>query len=110
MFYFISGTQPGKEDEVLAEIGAEIERVQSGGVTADELLRCQVRLKAGRRKALQTNSARSLQAGLDTLQGRSANYWKKYDSLIDAVTLDGVAAFARGHLQKARRIQLVVRP
>jgi len=110
MFYFISGTQPGKEDEVLAEIGAEIERVQSGGVTAEELLRCQVRLKAGRRKSLQTNSARSLQAGLDTLQGRSANFWKGYDALIDAVTLEGLAAFARSHFQKAKRVQLVVRP
>jgi zinc protease len=110
MFYFISGTQPGKEDEVLGEIGAEIERVQSRGVSAEELLRCQVRLKAGRRKTLQTNSARSLQAGLDTLQGRPPNFWKEYDSLIDAVTLEGLAAFAQAHFQKARRIQLVVRP
>jgi zinc protease len=110
MFYFISGTQPGKEEEVLAEIGAEIERVRAGGVTAEELTRCQVRLKAGRRKSLQTNSARSLQAGLDALQGRSANYWRKYDSLIDAVTLDALAAFARGHFLEAKRIQLVVRP
>jgi zinc protease len=110
MFYFISGTQPGKEDEVLEEIGAEIARVQSGGVAAEELLRCQVRLKAGKRKALQTNSARSAQAGLDVLQGRPANHWKQYDSLIDAVSLEAVAAFARDHFQKSRRIQLVVRP
>jgi zinc protease len=30
VFYFIAGTQPGKENEVLDEIGAEIARVQAG--------------------------------------------------------------------------------
>ena len=110
MFYFIAGTQPGKEAEVLDEIGIEIARVQSGAVDMEELRRCQVRLKAGHRKALQTNSARAMQAGLDVLQGRPANHGRKYDSLIDAVTLEDLAAFARSHFDPARRTQLVVRP
>jgi zinc protease len=110
MFYFIAGTQPGKESEVLEEIGAEIARVQSGEVSAEELSRCHVRLKAGRRKALQTNSSRAMQAAVDVLQGRPANHWKQYDSQIDAVTLDDLAAFARRRLLKAKRTQLVVRP
>ena len=41
MFSFLAGTQPGKEAEVLAEIEAEIDRVQTGGVGEDELARCQ---------------------------------------------------------------------
>jgi len=110
MFYFIAGTQPGKESDVLEEIALEIERVQSGDVSAEELRRCQVRLKAGHRKALQTNSARAMQAAVDVLQGRAANHWKQYDSLIDAVSVGDLAAFARLHLQKAKRTQLVVRP
>jgi zinc protease len=110
MFYFISGTQPGKEAEVLEEIGIEIERVKSGEVTPEELLRCQVRLKAGHRKGLQTNSARAMQAALDVVQGRPANYWKKYGSLIDAVTVADLASFAGRYLQASRRTQLVVRP
>jgi zinc protease len=110
MFYFIAGTQPGKESEVLEEIGLEIARVQSGDVSAEELRRCHVRLKAGRRKALQTNSSRAMQAAVDVLQGRSANHWKQYDALIDAVSLEDLAGFARRRLQRARRTQLVVRP
>jgi len=110
MFYFMAGTQPGKESEVLQEVGAEIARVQSGDVSAQELGRCQVRLKAGRQKALQTNSSRTMQAGLDVLQGRTANYWKQYDSLIDAVTREDLAEFAMRHLQEVKRTQLVVRP
>jgi predicted Zn-dependent peptidase len=95
---------------VLAEIGLEIERVQSGDVGGDEIRRCQVRLKAGHRKALQTNSSRAIQAAIDVLQGRSANHWKTYDALIDAVTVGDLSAFARLHLQAAKRTQLVVRP
>lgn len=110
MFYFMAGTQPGKEAEVLAEIEAEIERVGAGEVSAEELLRCQVRLKAGQRRALQTNSSRAMQAAVDVLQGRSANHWKRFDALIDAVTLADLAAFARRHLRREARTQLVVRP
>ena len=95
---------------MLDEIGIEIARVQAGEVSPEELLRCQVRLKAGRRKSLQTNSARAMQAALDVLQGRSANYGKGYDALVDAVTLKDLSAFAHRHFQKAARIQLVVRP
>jgi zinc protease len=110
MFYFIAGTQPGKEGEVIAEIDAEIARVQAGQVEEVELRRCQARLKAGQRQSMQTNGSRALQASLNTLQGQPANAWRKYDARIDAVTLADLAAFARKYFQKARRTQLVVRP
>lgn len=110
MFYFFAGTQPGKEGEVLAEIDAEIARVQSGGVEPVELQRCQARLKAARRQSLQTNSARAMQAGLNALQGQPINDWKNYDGRIDAVTIADLAAFATRYFGKTRRTQLVVRP
>ncbi len=109
-FYFMAGTQPGKESEVLGEIELEIERVKSGGVSAEELQRCQVRLKAGHRKNLQTNSARAMGAALDVLQGRPSNHASRYDALIDAVTLADLASYARAHFDPQRRTQLVVRP
>lgn len=110
MFYFIAGTQPGRESEVLAEIDGEILRVQSGGVSAVELARCQARLKAGHRQNLQTNSARAMQAGLNVLQGLSANAWKDYDAKIEAVTIADLTAFAERYLTRTQRTQLVVRP
>ncbi len=110
MFYFMAGTQPGREAEVLAEIEAEIARVQAGGVEAVELTRCQARLKAGRRQSLQTNSSRAMQAGLNALQGQPINDWKNYDAHIEAVTLADLAAFASRHFTRAQRTQLVVRP
>jgi zinc protease len=110
MFYFFAGTQPGKEGEVLAEIDAEIARVQAGGVEAAELKRCQARLKAGQRASMQTNSSRALQASLNALQGQPINAWKDYDAKIDAVTVADLAAFAGKYFQKTLRTQLVVRP
>ena len=110
MFYFIAGTQPGKEGEVLAEIDAEIARVQAAGVEEAELRRCQARLKAGQRQSMQTNSSRALQATLNALQGQPVNAWRNYDARIDAVTIADLAAFAQSYFQRARRTQLVVRP
>ncbi|MBL9199545.1 MAG: insulinase family protein, partial [Opitutaceae bacterium] len=110
MFYFIAGTQPGREGEVLAEIDAEIARVQRGEIEAAEFARCVTRLKAARRQSLQTNSARAMQAGLNALQGLSINEWKNYDAHVEAVTVADLAAFATRRLARARRTQLVVRP
>jgi zinc protease len=110
MFYFFAGTQPGREAEVLAEIDAEILRVQSGGVEPVELARCQARLKAGRRQSLQTNGARAMQAALNALQGQPINDWKNYDGRIDAVTIADLSAFALRYFQPTHRTQLIVRP
>ncbi len=110
MFYFMAGTQPGREGEVLAEIEAEIARVQAGEIEAAELARCQTRLKAGRRQSLQTNSTRAMQAGLSVLQGQPLNEWRNYDAKIDAVGVAELAAFARRHFQRDQRVQLVVGP
>ena len=110
MFCFLAGTQPGREDEVLAEIGAEIARVASGGVGEEELDRCKTRLKAARQQGLQTNAARAFHAGLDVLQGMPANDWKAYDSRVSAVNREDLARFAASYLQSGRRTQLVVRP
>jgi zinc protease len=110
MFYFFAGTQPGKEADVIAEIDAEIARVQAGAVEPAELSRCQARLKAARRQSLQTNGARAMQAALNVLQGQPVNDWRNYDARIDRVTIDDLAAFARERFRAEKRTQLVVRP
>jgi len=110
MFMFYAGTAPATADEVLVEIDAEIARVQAGEVTAEELKRCQIRLKAARRMGLQTNAARAMHAGLNTLYGQPADDAKLYDERIDGVTIADLQAFARARFQKSARTQLVVRP
>lgn len=110
MFYFYAGTSPARYGEVLEEFALEIERVQGGGVTAEELRRCQTRLKAGKRMGMQTNSARAMQAALNGIYGLPVNDWRHYDAHIDGVTLGDLQAFARKYFTAAQRAQLVVKP
>lgn len=110
MFTFYAGTAPATAAEVLREIDAEIARVQAGEVGAEELLRCQTRLKAGRRMGLQTNGARAMHAGLNTLYGLPAESAEAYDARIDAVTVADLREFARSRFQRHLRTQLVVGP
>ncbi len=110
MFYFYAGTNPERHGEVLEEFALEIARVQSGGVTAEELRRCQVRLKAGKRMAMQTNSARAMQAAHSVICGLPVNDWRSYDARIDAVTPAVLQAFALQYFQLALRTQMVVKP
>jgi zinc protease len=110
MFYFYAGTSPQRYEEVIAELNLEIARVRQGGVAAEELKRCQTRLKAGKRMGLQTNSARAMQAALNAVYGLPVNDWRTYDARVDAVSLAQIQAFARGYFQPAQRVQLVVKP
>jgi zinc protease len=110
MFSFYAGTSPKTYSEVLREFDAEIARVQAGEVSAEELKRCQIRLKAGRRMGLQTNASRAMQAGLNALYGQPVNDWLNYDGYIDAVTVEALAEFARRYFRPELCTQLVVRP
>ena len=110
MFYFFAGTSPQRYEEVIEELNLEIERVQKGKVEKSELLRCQTRLKAGKRMGMQTNSARAQQAALNAVYGLPVNDWRTYDARIDAVTVADLQAFARKYFQRPQRVQLVVKP
>jgi zinc protease len=110
MFYFYAGTSPQRYAEVIEELDREIKRVREGGVTATELTRCQVRLKAGKRMGMQTNSARAMQSTLNAVYGLPVNDWRTYDAKVDAVTLADIQAFARRYFAAGQRVQLVVKP
>lgn len=110
MFYFFAGTSPLQFQEVLAELELEIERVRRGGVQPAELERCRTRLKAAKRMAMQTNSARASQAALNAVYGLPVNEWRTYAARVDAVSREALQAFACTFLQGDRRVQVVVKP
>ena len=110
MFYFYAGTSPLQYEEVITELNREIKRVRGGGVTEEELERCRVRLKAGKRMGMQTNGARAMQAALNAVYGLPVNDWRTYDARIDAVSRADIQAFARNYFVSDRRVQLVVKP
>ncbi len=110
MFYLYAGTQPGKENEVLAEFDAEVARLAAGEIEAEELARAITRLQASRRMRLQTNAARAGEAAVRTLLGLPLETLEETDARLAAVGAKDVAKFAREWLAGARRQRLVVRP
>ena len=91
----------------ISELRGEVDRVREGGVTEEELRRSQVRLKAGRRMAMQTNAACSIQAALNAIYGLPVNDWRYYDAKIDAVNLEDLEKFARVRFTSENRLQLL---
>ncbi|MDP1580374.1 MAG: pitrilysin family protein [Candidatus Didemnitutus sp.] len=110
MFYFFAGTSPERYQEVLQEFTREIARVRSGKIRADELVRCQTRLKAGKRMAMQSNAARATQAAVSAVYGLPVNDWRDYAAHIDAVTIADLQSFARRYFTPAQRTRLIVKP
>lgn len=110
MFYLYAGTQPGKEDEVLAEFDAEVARLAAGEIDATELTSAITRLQASRRMRLQTNAARAGEAAVRTLLGLPLESLAQWDERLAAVTKADLKRFASDWLAGAKRQRLVVRP
>lgn len=110
MFYFYAGTAPERYEEVIVELNREIERVKAGAVSEKELSDCKVRLKAGRRMGMQSNSSCSSQAAMNVAYGLPVNDWQNFDSLIDAVTIDDLKGFALKYFVPSKCVELVVGP
>ena len=108
MFYFYAGTSPEGADQVIEALIEEVDRVASGGVTAEELLRCKTRLKASRRMSMQTNASCASQAAMNVAYGLPANDWRQYDGRIDAVTIEELARFAQRYFKAEDRVELVI--
>lgn len=107
LFYFVAGTSPEGYSEVVKELEAEVARVCGGGLEEDEVQRSQVRLKAGRRMSMQTNSACAIQAALNAIYGLPVNDWRNYDAKVDAVTMSDLQAFARRRFVRKERVELL---
>lgn len=110
MFYLCAGTRPDCCPDMFSEFEAEVSRAASGGVTEDELSRCQTRLKAAKRMGLQTIGARALHGTLNTLYGLPINDWKNYDDRIDGLNIEDLKVFANKWLKVDKRVCLTVKP
>lgn len=107
MFFFMAGTSPEGYPEVIEELEAEVARVRDGGLEEAEVSRSQVRLKAGRRMSMQTNSACAIQAALNAVYGLPVNDWRNYDAKVEAVTLADLQAFAQRRFVRKERVELL---
>ncbi len=110
MFTFYGGTHAEAVEQVYAEIDAEVKRVKDGGIEADELTRCQTRMKARKRMGLQTPNSRAMQAILNALYGLEINDWQSYPHRVDQVTVGDLQAFADSQFRENSKIRLTILP
>lgn len=110
MFYLYAGTHPAQYPEVLAEMKLELLRLQKGQFTPGEVARAKQHLKSKKRFSLQTPGARAAEAACNILYGKPLNSWRTYDSRIDSITEDAIAAFCNQYFQQELSTELVVLP
>ena len=108
MFTFYAGTHPEHVAQVFQEIELEIERIKSGRVSEDELMRCKTRLRAARPMGRQTIGSRAMHAAINLTYGRPIDDDELHEKELSAVTVAGLADFAKRRFNREQRVQLTV--
>lgn len=110
MFFLYAGTNPKTYDEVFTQMDLEIQRIQTGGLTQEELSRALSCLKSRRRMNLQTLRTRATLASNYLLSGLPLDLLKNYDQRIETVTLERIQNFAQKYFQQEKKVALIVKP
>ncbi len=106
-FGVYAGCQPGKADEVLALMTAELDAAAAGELTADEIERGKGQLRGGLVLGLEDSGSRMTRIGKSELVYGDILGVDELLACIDAVTLEDVAAVAAGLLAQPRCLTVV---
>ena len=98
-----------KIETALASVRAELARVRTGGVTAEEVARAQKFLVGSHQIAMQRRAAVANALAYHEAYGLGWTSWADYDAQIRAVTPVQVAAAAAAYLREEREITATVR-
>jgi zinc protease len=104
------GCGPGKTQEALDGIRAELRRVREEPVTAAELERARTHLIGTHAISLQRNSARAAVYAFDECYGLGADASSEYAERVAAVTAGDVLAAAQRILAPSREVIALVAP
>ena len=109
-FAFYVGTTPEKVATCEQEIFAELEKLKSDGLSAEELARAKNSLIGQRRVQLQDNSQLSMIVGLDERSGLGYDYFRTLDDKYRAVSPDDIQRVAKTYFDAKPRAVVVVKP
>jgi zinc protease len=98
-----------KIETALASVRAELARVRTSGVTAEEIVRAQKFLVGSHQIAMQRRAAVANALAYHEAYGLGWKSWSDYDAQIRAVTPAKVAAAAARYLREDREITATVR-
>lgn len=109
-FALFAGTRAGKEKEVLELMQQEIQRVTSGGLSAEEFERARAQLIADHQQSLQLNGATALECALNELYGLGYGYSFALPERLAELTSEDVRKAAAGLLGPEKCVNVVVQP
>jgi zinc protease len=101
---------PDKLDAATLATRAELERIRTQGITAEELERAQRYLIGSHQIAMQRRSAVANAIAYHEAYGLGWRSWAGYDAAIRAVTVADVGAAAQTYLRPDRAVTATVRP
>ncbi len=104
------GCGPGKTQEALDGIRAELDKCRSSAPSAAELDRARTHLIGGHAIGMQRNSARAAMVTFDECYGLGADASSHYAERIGAVTADHILAAAQHILDPQREVIALVAP
>ncbi len=110
LFYLYAGTNSEQVEPVLDAMREELARIRAGEISEEEISSGKTRLRTAQRMARQSPGARSLNAGLNVLYGRSANRDAEWEKRLNALDAGALAAFANRHLREEASLAYVITP
>ncbi len=109
-FCVYMATEPAKLDRAVAGIHAELERLRTEGIPADELARNQRQLVGSFEIDLQRAASRAANFAFNDRYGLGYRDYRAYPGRVLAVTPGDAVAAARKYLDPRRAVTSVVRP
>lgn len=105
--YFYIGTKPASVATAEKEIFAEIEKIRTAGITAEELDRARNGILGARKMQKQSLGDLAMASALDELYGLGYDYAEKLEAAYGAVTVAEVHAIARKYLGRPPVVSIV---
>ncbi|HEY1768902.1 MAG TPA: pitrilysin family protein [Chthoniobacterales bacterium] len=100
LFAFYLGTDPQKIEPVKVALLDEIQKLASGGLTSEELVRAKKKLIGQQRISNQSNDIFAYMAALDELYGLGFDHYKELEREVNAVTDADIRRAAAKYFQQ----------
>lgn len=109
-FHLYAGTQPGSTGQVFECFDAELDRIRSGEVKAEELEAARTRLKVHNRFSLQNPGSRAGRVALNALFGKPIMDWLTYEERLEAIQPDDLTGYVKDRLVPEKRLRYTIGP
>lgn len=109
-FSLYAGTHPSSVQAVYNCFDLEMDRIRKGGITEEEFKAALTRLKVQNRFSLQSPAARASRVALNVLYGKPVMDWLDFETRLDSIQLEQLAAFANTILAADKCLRLTITP